>query len=278
MTYWGVLVSWEGSNINQTILKELFEPYQAVDVTIDQVRPDNNNRTAFVKFMTQQAAEYAQDQTDGLVLGDTFLEVFVEQRNLPIPIPQVKQPPIPYVEPNSIPNSQQDQLSQVHQEILDKKILFIKNLNPITTEDDIKAIFSDYNCINCTFVKRHYSGKTHNCYVDFMSEEDASRALQYSNGMKVNENIISVEYQREKSQSPHNRISPQPSLDDQHHIQPSPSHPVVLQQTSSIQPPPPPNLMNNNNINQNPVDKRILLVQNINPLTTEENFRNAFAP
>ncbi|KAA6313552.1 MAG: hypothetical protein EZS28_055733, partial [Streblomastix strix] len=94
---------------------------------------------------------------------------------------------------------------------------------------------------------------------------------------------IFVEYKRdnkrEKSQSPHTHISPE-NLSYQSNIQrqPSPSHPVVLQQTSSIQTPPPPNLMNNNNINQNPVDKRILLVQNINPLTTEENFRNAFAP
>ncbi|KAA6389721.1 MAG: hypothetical protein EZS28_014755 [Streblomastix strix] len=201
MTQFGVLVQWKGSNIEQAILMKLFEPYQAVDVTIDQVRPDNNDRTAFVRFMTQQAAEYAQDQTDGLV---------IEEKKL------------------------------------DQKGLFIKNLNPITTEDDLKLIFSTYQFTQCKIPQSQTQDRPHYGFVDFKNEQDANRALEYSNGKIVDGYKI-----------------------------------FVQQQTSSIQPPPPPNLMNNNNINninQNPVDKRILFVRNINPLTTEENFRNAFAP
>ncbi|KAA6389720.1 MAG: hypothetical protein EZS28_014754 [Streblomastix strix] len=219
MTQFGVLVSWEGSNIEQEILMKLFEPYQAVDVTIDQVRPDNNNRTAFVRFMTQQAAEQAQEQIEGLVVGENVLQATFKKGSLQVqeqlttqqtPVLQSQR----YVIPSHVSTSTQNSVLKPKrtisppQEVYNKG-LYITNIDQRTTERDLLQIFSRYNV--CSIPPKQNSCFVHYGFADFVNEEDACLAFQRSDGM-------------------------------------------------------------------NPVDKRILFVRNINPLTTEENFRNAFAP
>ncbi|KAA6352835.1 MAG: hypothetical protein EZS28_051638 [Streblomastix strix] len=157
MTQFIVLVSWEGSNIEQEILKELFEPYQAVDVTIDQVSPDNNNRTAFVRFMTQQAAEYAQDQIEGLVVGENVLQATFKKGSQQVQeqlttqqkqVFQSKHQSIPSHVSQSTPNSvfKPKRTISPPQEVYNKG-LYITNIDQRTTERDLLQIFSRYNVI-----------------------------------------------------------------------------------------------------------------------------------
>ncbi|KAA6366402.1 MAG: hypothetical protein EZS28_038070, partial [Streblomastix strix] len=225
MTYWGALVKLDGENVNEDTLMQKFIPQGALGLTLEFVQPDSDEMQAFIAFNSQQEAEQAHKYADGLVVEGMILEpIEVQQRNLPIPIPQVKQhaihvvdlqpvpiikdysPPISVIQPQQVLNSLQDKQSQ-SQDVLDQKGIFIKNLNPGTTEDDLKLIFSTYQFTQCKIPQSQTQDKPHYGIVDFKNEQDANRALQYSNGMVIHGYKIFVEYKRdnkrEKSQSPH---------------------------------------------------------------------------
>jgi len=142
-------------------LEMLFGPYDQ----LYQIDIDMKGNYAFVQFQTVDAAARAKACTDGGYLDGHKLHVEYVR---PIRTqPPVTQPPVP------------------------NETLFVLNFNEETTSrEDLQMLFEPYGELHRIDMKRNYA------FVQFKTVDAAARAKDATNGGKLDQNEITVEFVR----------------------------------------------------------------------------------
>ena len=78
--------------------------------------------------------------------------------------------------------------------------LYVGNLSPKVTEEELQAVFSNYGqVISTVIVRDKYSGNSRGFgFVEMPNNEEAGLAINGLNGKELRENVIKVSQAREK--------------------------------------------------------------------------------
>ncbi|KAA6397518.1 MAG: hypothetical protein EZS28_006957 [Streblomastix strix] len=163
MESWGIRVSWEGDGLDEQKLRQYFSTLNAIDVISEQTEPDSNDNHAFITLSSQQQAQSVQQQTNGIIINDTCIEVRVEQR--------------------------------VIKYQFNKRCLIIKNIPASITNRIIQLVFTPFNLISST-VDFNRQSKYFEAQIQFEFEDDAKDAINLMNGKQINNYKITIEYQK----------------------------------------------------------------------------------
>ncbi|EOA24613.1 hypothetical protein CARUB_v10017881mg [Capsella rubella] len=102
------------------------------------------------------------------------------------------------------------------------KTLFVINFDPIRTkEHDIEKHFEPYGKVNNVRIRRNFS------FVQFETQEDATKALEATNRSKILDRVVSVEYAMKDDDERDDRYggrSPRRSLSPVYRRRPSPDY------------------------------------------------------
>ncbi|KAA6362074.1 MAG: hypothetical protein EZS28_042400, partial [Streblomastix strix] len=173
---WAVRVTWEGDGPNEANLRQLYDPFGAVNVIFETIVPESNIRSAVVYFRTQQEAQKAQDDTEGIVVENCYLEVVV--------VPPVLPPPPPII----IKVSKSPGPDNV-----DKQTLYITQLNPATTNSTLTEAFKPYNVVSCN-IPPNQKGTAIHGFANFSNEIDAQNALENLNGKNIDGSKVRIKF------------------------------------------------------------------------------------
>ncbi|KAA6359374.1 MAG: hypothetical protein EZS28_045099 [Streblomastix strix] len=163
MESWGIRVSWEGDGLDEQKLRQYFSTLNAIDVISEQTEPDSNDNYAFITLSSQQQAQSVQQQTNGIIINDTCIEVRVEQR--------------------------------VIKSQFNRRCLIIKNIPASITNRIIQLVFTPFNLISST-VDFNRQSKSFEAQIQFEFEDDAKDAINLMNGKQINNYKITIEYQK----------------------------------------------------------------------------------
>ncbi|KAA6388325.1 MAG: hypothetical protein EZS28_016151 [Streblomastix strix] len=192
-----LFVSWEDGSLTVRDLLLKFLEYNATGVKISPT----NDQSAIVYFKTQQEAEAAMQETDGVVINGYVLIVSLQengdqprqsqflppQQDYQYQPAQIRQPsPVPIV--NAVPDQYQPSSG------LNKKKLYIRNINPSTSQQEFQDIFRSYNVIRCTIPHTQPNGRSYYGFAEFLSEQDAERAMQQVSWMTINGRRLQIEF------------------------------------------------------------------------------------
>ncbi|KAA6385106.1 MAG: putative polyadenylate-binding protein 1-B, partial [Streblomastix strix] len=212
MTNHSLLVSWTG-DVSGDELKEIFNPFGAENVVMLKTEVENDEGQAQVNFKTQLDAQIALDQTDGIVIRDSVLEIQMlkpEIEQFQEIVDEITEDDVPSEDFIKQMLEKDPQKRIAEEEILDipedaatlpiptsesthqpqpfQHTLFIGDLAPETSEQDISDFFthglSNTNCLqsaklcmdwNPPFQSLQYG------YALFTSQELAEKALNTLN-------------------------------------------------------------------------------------------------
>lgn len=82
----------------------------------------------------------------------------------------------------------------------------IKNIDPRTSEKDLKLVFLAFSPIKCTIPPNQQANRPYFGFVEFETEEDTHHALAHLNGKDIDGNTLHLQYN-----SKTNNISTSPS-------------------------------------------------------------------
>ncbi|KAA6355333.1 MAG: hypothetical protein EZS28_049140, partial [Streblomastix strix] len=82
MTLEGANVSWSEGNVSYFQLNKLFKQYGATEVNMKNALPGCDGGRAFIKFKTQNEAEFAVQQTNGHKIGNSIITVDLSNQHV----------------------------------------------------------------------------------------------------------------------------------------------------------------------------------------------------
>ncbi|KAA6403886.1 MAG: hypothetical protein EZS28_000593 [Streblomastix strix] len=155
MAQWNVQVSWKEGRLTKGQLIKHFAKFDPIDVIIEQTEQSSNKNSALIRFLTQQQAEQARDQTNGNILNGVEIEVIVQNKDKIRPetldgdlTPQKSNQ---QTESSSQPPIEQDQKVINSQQGQFQATIYIKDLSPDAVEQDLTDFFiqglKDPNCL-----------------------------------------------------------------------------------------------------------------------------------
>ncbi|KAA6364810.1 MAG: hypothetical protein EZS28_039663, partial [Streblomastix strix] len=161
---WSLIVKWTG-NVSEDDLKQLFNPLGAESVVMLKSEVELNEGQAQINFKTQLDAQNALDQTNKKDIKGSVLEIEMQKQN--------------QFEGNLIPATEQS------------RILQIKGLSPLTTDDDLKKLFEEVGKVESANIATKRSGKSNKYgYVTMCDIEAAQRAVTVLNKRVLDGRII----------------------------------------------------------------------------------------
>ncbi|KAA6386506.1 MAG: hypothetical protein EZS28_017969 [Streblomastix strix] len=199
MVQWGILVVWQGIDLSKDDLEQFFIKYGKVSITMENISPGIEEYRAFIGFRTRQAAVNAQQLADGAVVGNTILEVTVQQRENPPPQAKFNFPPpispIHEIDSKQIPVQQS---SKTHFSPADsdsvqinKTGLFIRNIAQTVNDRVLWLAFAAFNPIDCKVINNKNIA-----FVMFNNTLDAKEALELMSGKILENQKIEIDYRK----------------------------------------------------------------------------------
>ncbi|KAA6399580.1 MAG: hypothetical protein EZS28_004889, partial [Streblomastix strix] len=82
--------------------------------------------------------------------------------------------------------------------------LYVTGINQKLTTKELTLIFTAFKVTKCAIPPKQLPTKAHFGFVDFASQEDAQLAYKYVNGIKIDGNVLQLQYNRVKHNSPPN--------------------------------------------------------------------------
>ncbi|KAA6393135.1 MAG: putative polyadenylate-binding protein [Streblomastix strix] len=169
---WSLIVKWIG-DLTEDDLKQLFNPLGAESVVMLKSEVEIGEGQAQINFKTQSDAQNALDQTDGVIIKGSVLEVEMQKQNqfegnlLPAPVESCR--------------------------------LFVGGLSPQTTDDDLKKLFEEVGQVESAVIATKNNGIS--CgfgFVTMYDIETARMAVTVLNKRVLDGRIIEVSFSRPK--------------------------------------------------------------------------------
>ncbi|KAA6367537.1 MAG: hypothetical protein EZS28_036936, partial [Streblomastix strix] len=165
------------SSTNKRTLELIFKPFSPIDINMNSPQPGQ----AQIKFSYDEDGEEAKNKLNGKMIDGSRISIEFQQIPGNVPQQQNQRPPL--------------QIPQKPTEGEDPKSLLISNINPITSEADMKLVFIAYNIKEFTILPPNPRSATLSGIAIFSKYEDAREALIHVDGKIIDGNNVTIKYQ-----------------------------------------------------------------------------------
>ncbi|KAM7265555.1 hypothetical protein ACFE04_003238 [Oxalis oulophora] len=170
-----VFVKNLSESINNTGLQEMFRKFgNVVSCKVATFEDGKSKGYGFVQFESEESALAAIDKLNGFIVGDKEMYVgkFIRKSDRVMPSPDVK-----YTN------------------------LYIKNLDPDVTEDELLAKFLEFGIVASLAISKDSNGSSRGFgFVNFDNPDDAKRAIEMMNGLQFGSKILYVGRAQKKAE------------------------------------------------------------------------------
>ncbi|KAA6338198.1 MAG: hypothetical protein EZS28_052720, partial [Streblomastix strix] len=143
-----------------------------------------------IQFYYEEDASEASYRLNGKMIGGQNIEIDFQRvtNRSQLPIQQRPRPPFASIYP---PRSNEDERS-----------LYVTNINPRTTQQDLELVFTGFNVARCQIHPNRSFNQPISAEVRFLSAEDAKQARVHSKDIKIDNNILQFQYSRRNNPLP----------------------------------------------------------------------------
>ncbi|ORZ26053.1 hypothetical protein BCR42DRAFT_401489 [Absidia repens] len=189
-------------------LYDLFRPFGPLHLCIS-----TGQGTAVIQYFKHADSKEAIHQTDGMILDGTRITItqLIMEKN-DTATPYLTSPPLSSSQPNNFHERQQAQHQHQHKQQqqhtltstskshIDLMNLYVKNMDPLITNEHLEELFGKFGRIISARVISHPTTKQSRGYgfVSFSREDEAAHALNEMNGQVVFSKPLYVSYHEPK--------------------------------------------------------------------------------